>query len=232
MRLWVLASCSWLLVCTSFPSDHWPTVTPSPLPALCRGLREAVLPQGRGSVACLSKADKEVRKGKEGWWIGKFALFWMLASREKVDICPKADSPRWKPVRESFMNRRRRQHADIAQSALTVILKLVTGDLARVSLVVYTQLIFSSGVNLFLFLEVSSKQLRQLTSWLQSGHHVGNFSTWCSFSINSSRDVAQNIICSPWEGIKDLWLCLMTMLLLCSLLWLSSFVSPFLPSLI
>ena len=70
MHLWVLARCSWLLVCISFPSDYWPTVTPSPLPTLCRGLREVVLLQDRGSVACRSKANKEVRKGKEGWWIG------------------------------------------------------------------------------------------------------------------------------------------------------------------
>ena len=41
----------------------------------------------------------------------------------------------------------------------------------------------------------------------------------------------QNIIYSPWERIKDPWLCLMTSLLLFSLLWLFSFVSVFLTSL-
>ena len=103
---------------------------------------------------------------------------------------------------ESFINRRR-LHTEIAQSTLTVILELVMGDLTVSSWLFYVQLIFSSSVNLFLFLEVNSKEWRQLISWLQSGHHVGNFSTWCSFSINSSRDMAQNIICSPREGIKD-----------------------------
>jgi len=37
---------------------------------------------------------------------------------------------------------------------------------------------------------------------------------------------------SPWEGTKDPWLCLITTLLLLSLLWLFSFVSAFLTSLI
>ena len=44
--------------------------------------------------------------------------------------------------------------------------------------------------------------------------------------------MAQNIICSPWERTKGPWLCLMTTLLLFSLLWLFSFVSTFLTSLI
>ena len=44
--------------------------------------------------------------------------------------------------------------------------------------------------------------------------------------------MAQNIIYSPWERTKGPWLCLMTTLLLFSLLWLFSFVSTFLTSLI
>ena len=44
--------------------------------------------------------------------------------------------------------------------------------------------------------------------------------------------MTQNIIYSPWERTKGLWLCLMTTLLLLSLLWLFSFVSTFLTSLI
>ena len=44
--------------------------------------------------------------------------------------------------------------------------------------------------------------------------------------------MAQNIIYSPWERTKDCWRCLMTTLLLCSLLWLFSFVPSFLTSLI
>ena len=44
--------------------------------------------------------------------------------------------------------------------------------------------------------------------------------------------MAQNIIYIPWERTKDPWLCLMTTLVLFSLLWLFPFVSPFLTSLI
>ena len=44
--------------------------------------------------------------------------------------------------------------------------------------------------------------------------------------------MAQNIIYSPWERTKGSWLCLMTTLLLFSLLWLFSFVLAFLISLI
>ena len=43
--------------------------------------------------------------------------------------------------------------------------------------------------------------------------------------------MAQNIIHSPWERIKGPWLWLMTSLVLFSLLWVSSFVSVFLTSL-
>ena len=44
--------------------------------------------------------------------------------------------------------------------------------------------------------------------------------------------MAQNIVYSPWEGTKVPWLCLMTTLSLFGLLWLFSFVSVFLTSLI
>ena len=44
--------------------------------------------------------------------------------------------------------------------------------------------------------------------------------------------ITQNIIYSPWERTKGLCQCLMTTLLLFSLLWLFSFVSAFLTSLI
>ena len=44
--------------------------------------------------------------------------------------------------------------------------------------------------------------------------------------------MAQNITYTPWEGTKCPWLCLRTTLLLFSVLWLFSFVSAFLTSLI
>ena len=44
---------------------------------------------------------------------------------------------------------------------------------------------------------------------------------------NTSKNTAQNIICSPWEGTRSLWLCLMATLLLFCLAWLFIFASAF-----
>ena len=56
----------------------------------------------------------------------------------------------------------------------------------------------------------------QLTSWLQSSHPVVNFFhlLGVSISTNSTKDMAQGIICDPWGGSKGPWLCLMSKLLL------------------
>ena len=64
------------------------------------------------------------------------------------------------------------------------------------------QLIFSSGVLFFQFLWGQFSELWQLTSWLQTGHHAVNFSTWWGFQYlqDSPQEVAQNVICSPWGG--------------------------------
>ena len=49
-------------------------------------------------------------------------------------------------------------------------------------------------------------------------------STWLGFQYlqNSSKDLAQSIIYSPWGGAKGPWLCLIAKLLFC-LAWLFSF---------
>ena len=54
-------------------------------------------------------------------------------------------------------------------------------------------------------------------------------STWWGFQYlqNSSKDMAQNIIYSPWGGNKSPWLCLMAKLWLFCLAWLFSFASAF-----
>ena len=64
---------------------------------------------------------------RQGWWKGKFALFWRLAAGGRgVDSCPKADSP---PLTaggpELFIGGRRGLQAEAAPPALSVILKLV-----------------------------------------------------------------------------------------------------------
>ena len=56
----------------------------------------------------------------------------------------------------AFIERGRGLHAEIAQSAQTVSLKLVIGNLTSVFLIVLIDLIFSARVNLFQFLEASS----------------------------------------------------------------------------
>ena len=54
-------------------------------------------------------------------------------------------------------------------------------------------------------------------------------STWwrLQYLPNSTKDMAQNNIDSPWGGNKGLWLCLMVKLLLFCLAWLFSFASAF-----
>ena len=76
---------------------------------------------------------------RPGWWKGKFALFWMLASRRgRADTCQKANSlphPRQSGAR-AFIDRGRGLHAEMVPSALTVILKLVIGGLTSIILIV------------------------------------------------------------------------------------------------
>ena len=79
---------------------------------------------------------------RQGWWKGKFALFWMLATgvgAGSVNSCPKANpfqllgDNQWA---RAFIDKGRRLHAETAQSALTVILKLIISVLSSVFLIV------------------------------------------------------------------------------------------------
>ena len=71
-----------------------------------------------------------------GGWKEKFALFWVLAPRaERVGSCPVADSPSL-TVGRSFLDGGRQLPAETAQSALTVILKLVISSLISVTEIV------------------------------------------------------------------------------------------------
>ena len=78
----------------------------------------------------LLAAQKPIKR--PGWWKGKFVLFqcWQLGREEgRADFCPKSPSPRprpgWQPGGKCFYRWREGLHAERAQSALTVILKLV-----------------------------------------------------------------------------------------------------------
>ena len=106
----------------------------------------------------------------------------------------------------TFIDRRSGLHAETAQSALTIIFKLVTGGLTNVILVVLGIINLQSRGALFPFLW---GQVSELMSWqLQSGHHVVYFSASWGFRHPwySSQDIAQNIVCSLWERTKSLWI--------------------------
>ena len=129
--------------------------------------------------------------------------------------------------------------------ALIVILKLVICVLASIILILLSTVNFQfQGW----FVSISwgqFSQLCQLMSWLQSGHHIVNFSAWWGFQYlqDSSQDMAQNIIYSPWEGTKkepclmvhyyyllffdcfSLFLCFLTSLIKL-ILWLKFFFFP------
>ena len=89
-----------------------------------------------GLAARRSKANKEARlverevcfiwdAGNQGWESGGRAV-----------SCPKADSLPLQPVGKSFYRLREGLHAETAQAALTVILKLVIHGLTSVILIV------------------------------------------------------------------------------------------------
>ena len=136
----------------------------------------------------------------------------------------KPTPPNWQSGARAFIDGGRGLHAGPAQAALAGFLSLSIGGLTSVILIVLGTVGRFVPIPLRPVLE-----LWQLMSWLQSGHRVVNFSTWCGFQYlqHSSQDTAQNMISSPWGGTKGPWLCLMTKLLLFGLLWLFSFVSTF-----
>ena len=87
-------------------------------------------------------AQKSVNR--PGWWKGKFALFQMpatgLMGGVRIDVCSKADSPPHPPTGnqwgKNFYSQKEGLRAETAQSALTVIFKLVMGGLTSIILVV------------------------------------------------------------------------------------------------
>ena len=111
-----------------------------------------------------------------------YFICWQLGRKAgKANICPKANSHSGNPWGSLFFKDwRKGLHAKTEQSALTVIFKLAIRGLTSVILVVLgTVNIFSSRVHLFPFLWSQFSELWQLMSWVQSGHLVVNFSTWC-----------------------------------------------------
>ena len=98
----------------------------------------------------------------------------------------------------AFIDGGRGLHVETAQSALTVIFKLVLSGPTSITLIVLSTvtLQFQS-----LFVSISRGQfleLWQLMSWAQSGGHAVNLlPLGFQYLLDSSQDMAQNIIYSP-----------------------------------
>ena len=76
-------------------------------------------------AACHSKAGK-----RPGWWIGKFTLFWMPATCMSKGWHPLPTPPT--ANEQELLERGRGLHAETAQSAQTVNLKLIISGLTSV----------------------------------------------------------------------------------------------------
>ena len=121
----------------------------------------------------------------------------------------------------TFIDWGRGLHVETAQSLLTVLLKLVIGWLIRFILIVW------DAVNLQFqgqFVSISLRPVLRVVAayvlaivWSQ----VVNFFHLVGVSV-SLRQLTGYL--SPWEETKDPWVCLMSTLLLFSLLWLFSFI--------
>ena len=99
---------------------------------------------------------------------------------------PTPPSPPRHSVGKSF-HRRRGLHAETAQSALMVILKLVTGGLTSIILIVLSTVNLRPRVCLFPFPQGHFSELWQLMSWLQPGHHVVNLFHLVGLSVSVTQ---------------------------------------------
>ena len=123
---------------------------------------------------------------RPGWWKGKFTLFQIWATGGWTSVQRRTPLPandgQWT---RAVIGWGRELHGETAQSALTVIFKLVIGGLtSRILIILSTVSLFSFSVGLIPFPWGQFSELWQLMSWLQPGHHVVNLSTWCrGFSI-------------------------------------------------
>ena len=100
------------------------------------GLSDDIVDPPKSGVWLLA-VQKPIKR--PGWWKGKFALFWMLASGGGGEggYLSKGQLPLpGQSAGKGFYRRREGLPAETVQSALTVILKLVIGALTSVVLIV------------------------------------------------------------------------------------------------
>ena len=140
-----------------------------------------MLLKGRGGVQLLT-AQKAINR--PGWWRGKFALFqmpptwgegWTSVQRPTPPTTTTHTRTHTHSNRgaRAFIDRRRGLHAETAQSALTVIFRLVIGGLTSVILIVLgtVNLHFQSP-----FVIISLK----LILWIVAAHVLGTVWSSCS----------------------------------------------------
>ena len=166
-----------------FPSCYSMCQNFLPLPGQIKFYWMNLLPKGEIFGVWLLATQKPINR--PGWWKAKFALFQMSASATGEGE-GRHLSKGWLPALatsgvRAFINRRG-LHAEIAQLSLTVILKLAIDGLTSIILVVLGTVNLQFQDPFFPFLWGQFSELWQLLSWVLSGHHVLNFSTWC-FSI-------------------------------------------------
>ena len=138
--------------------------------------QNSIVTESGGWLLTTQKAIK-----RQAWWKRKFALFWRPAISGEGRLVSKAVPVPDNHWARAFIDWGRGPHTETTQPVLTVILKLVIGGLTSIILIVLgpVHLQFQGP-----FVSISWGQfseLRKFMSWLQSGHHVVNFSTWWGF---------------------------------------------------
>ena len=120
-------------------------------------------------------AQKPVKR--PSWWEGKFALFWMPASREEGGhtSVQRPMPPDWQSVGKSFYWHRELPAHKKVQSAPTVILKLGIGDVTSIILAALGVVSLQFQGPFVSTFWGRLLGLRQLMSWLQSGRPVVKF---------------------------------------------------------
>ena len=123
-----------------------------------------------------------------------------------TDSCPKAGFPPRTQRERAFINRGRGLHAETAQSALTVILKLVIGGLIGVFLIIITTVTLQLQSVCSGFLEARSRILGGVCHGCSLTVVWFTSSAWWGFPCleERSQDVAQNVTSALEQELKVL----------------------------
>ena len=149
---------------------------------------------------------------RPGWLKGKFALFQMLATGgwcgEQACMSKGWLPQPWWAGGENLYRHiaggggyMQKQHSLLWQSSSNWSSVVWPAW----SWLFWVQISFSSRVPLFPFLCSQFSELWQLKSWVQSGHHVINFSTWCFGIYKTTHRIWLRILpIAPEKELKAL----------------------------